>query len=51
MPAGKPLNESAFTKIRYHKQPFIGIFENMHQIYKRIILSKCNFNKVAKQLY
>ena len=39
-----------------HKQPFRGVLskrcsENIHQIYKRISILKCDFHKVAKQLY
>ena len=39
-----------------HKQPFRGVLskrcsENIHQIYKRIPILKCDFHKVAKQLY
>ena len=39
-----------------HKQPSRGILrkrcsENMQQIYKRIPLPKCDFNKIAKQFY
>ena len=38
------------------KQPFRGFlrkkcFENMQQIYRRRSMAKCDFNKVAKQLY
>ena len=38
------------------KQPSIGVLikrcsENMLQIYRRAPMSKCDFNKVAKQLY
>ena len=38
------------------KQPFIGVLkkscsENMQQIYRRAPMPKCDFNKVAKQLY
>ena len=28
-----------------------GCSENMQQIYRRMPMPKCNFNKVAKQLY
>ena len=40
----------------FKKQPFRGVlrkscFENMQQIYRRTPMSKCDFNKVAKQLY
>ena len=38
------------------KQPSIGVlkksyFENMQQVYRGTPMPKCNFNKVAKQLY
>ena len=38
------------------KQPFRGVLskkcsENMQQIYKRILMPKCDFNKVALQLF
>ena len=41
---------------KYLKQPFRGVLrkkcsDNMQQIYRRTPLPKCNFNKVAKQLY
>ena len=40
----------------YQKQPFRGALtkrcsENMQQIYRRTPMPKCDFNKVAKQLY
>ena len=40
----------------YHKHPLRGVprkrcSENMQQIYRRAPMPKCNFNKVAKQLY
>ena len=41
---------------KYQKQPSRGIprkkcSEDMQQIYNRTAMPKCNFNKVAKQLY
>ena len=38
------------------KQPSIGVLrkrrpENMHQIYRRTTMPKCDFNEVALQLY
>ena len=38
---------------RYQKQPSRGkkCSENKPQIYRRTTMPKCNFNKVAKQLY
>ena len=38
------------------KQPFRGVpgkrySDNMQQIYRRTLMSKCNFNKVALHLY
>ena len=43
-------------QIYFRKQPFRGILlkrysENAQQIYKRTPMPKCNFNKVALQLY
>ena len=40
----------------FQKQPLRGLLkkkcsENMQQIYRRIPMPKCDFNKVAKQLY
>ena len=40
----------------FYKQPPRGVLrkrcsENMKQIYKRTPMPKCDFNKVAKQLY
>ena len=40
----------------YHKQWFRGVLkkrcsEKMQQIYRRTPMPKCDFNKVAKQLY
>ena len=39
-----------------HEQPSSGVLtkrfsENMEQIYRRILMPKCDFNKVALQLY
>ena len=44
------------SKLLLQKQPLRGVFEkrcseNMQQIYRRTPIPKCNFNKVAKQLY
>ena len=44
------------TILKIQKQPPRGILrkrfsENMQQIYRRTTLPKCDFNKVAKQLY
>ena len=41
---------------KIQKQLFVGVLmkrcsENMLQIYKRTSMAKCDFNKVAKQLY
>ena len=43
-----------FRDICSHKQPSRGVLlqrcsENMHQIYRKTPMGKCNFNKVAKQ--
>ena len=45
-----------FEKLDFQKQPPRGVpgkrcSENMQQIYRRTPMSKCDFNKVAKQLY
>ena len=42
--------------IHFQKQPSIGVFrercsENMQQIYTRTSMPKCDFNKVALQLF
>ena len=42
--------------IHGQKQPSSGVLnkrcsENMRQIYRRTLMSKCEFNKVALQLY
>ena len=42
--------------LKWQKQPVIGVFskrcsENMQQIYRRTLTPKCDFNKVALQLY
>ena len=49
---------AVFSKIfkNSQKQPFIGVFtkrcsEIIQQIYKRALMTKCNFNKATKQLY
>ena len=44
------------SKLLLQKQPLRGVFEkrcseNIQQIYRRTPIPKCNFNKVAKQLY
>ena len=44
------------SKLLLQKQPLKGVLEkrcseNMQQIYRRTPMPKCNFNKVAKQLY
>ena len=44
------------SKLLLQKQPLRGVFEkrcseNIQQIYRRQPIPKCNFNKVAKQLY
>ena len=44
------------SKLLLQKQPLKGVLEkrcseNMQQIYRRTHMPKCNFNKVAKQLY
>ena len=41
---------------KMQKQPSINVFrkrcsENMQQIYRRLLMSKCDFNKVALKLY
>ena len=41
---------------QHQEQPPRGVLkercsENMHQIYRRTPMPKCDFNKVAKQLY
>ena len=38
------------------KQPYRGVLiercsKNIQQIYRRTLMTKCDFNKVAKQLY
>ena len=43
-------------RLPIHKQPFRGVLskrcsENIHQIYKRIPIPKCDFDKVGKQPY
>ena len=43
-------------KLLLQKQPLKGVLEkrcseNMQQIYRRTPMPKCDFNKVAKQLY
>ena len=50
----KPKNKTCFKVIQKH--PSIGVLmkrssENIQQIYRRTPMSKCDFNKVAKQLY
>ena len=52
----KPLNISFKQDTVFQKQPSRGILskrcsENMQQIFRRIPMLKCDFNKVAKQLY
>ena len=47
-------NGCGYKKVQ--KQPSGGVFkkrcsENMQQIYRRTPMPKCDFNKVAKQLY
>ena len=42
--------------LKYHKSSFRGVlrkvyFEYMRQIYRRTPMSKCDFNKVVKELY
>ena len=44
------------VKDQDQKQPPRGVprkmcSENMHQIYRRTPMAKCDFNKIAKQLY
>ena len=44
------------TNYFFQKQPFRGVlikrcFENIQQIYRKTPIPKCDFNKVAKQLY
>ena len=44
------------SKLLLQKQPLKGVLEkrcseNMQQIYRRTPMPKCDFNKVAKQLY
>ena len=44
------------SKLLLQKQPLRGVSEkrcseNIQQIYRRTPILKCNFNKVAKQLY
>ena len=44
------------TRPQAQKQPSTGVLrktcsENMQKIYRRTPMPKCNFNKVAKQLY
>ena len=51
----KRLRITLFDNIR-NKQPLTGVprkrcSENMQQIYRRTPMPKCDFNKVALQLY
>ena len=44
------------SKLLLQKQPLRGVFEkrcseNIQQMYRRTPIPKCNFNKVAKQIY
>ena len=53
MQAKESLTEN--ISILFQKHPSIGVLikrlsENMQQIYRRTPMSKCDFNKVAKQL-
>ena len=46
----------AYSTLTVQKQPSTGVLikrcsENMQQIYRRTPMPKCDFNKVAKQLY
>ena len=52
----KGVNRRLNTVTTIQKQPPIGILrkrcsENMQQIYRITPMSKCDFNKFAKQLY
>ena len=47
---------SGVELISEKSEPFIGVLrkkcsENMHQVYRRTTMQKCDFNKVASQLY
>ena len=50
------INSQTFNKWMLQKQPLRGVPRkrcsvNMQQIYRRTSMPKCDFNKVAKQLY
>ena len=52
----KTADLSTFTEEIPHGIPSSGIFkksfsENMHQIYRRTTMPKCDFSEVAMQLY
>ena len=51
-----PLQYYPSKRLPIHKQPFRDVLskrcsENIHQIYKRIPIPKCDFDKVGKQPY
>ena len=52
----KPKNFMAVDSMKIQKPPFTGVLrkmcsENIQEIYRRITMPKCDFNKAAKQLY